>query len=74
MAWILRAIWAVAMAALAWLICLFVGGEIGTTSQPQMSFLGHFLETNAGLIAVIVFLLVFVSGAIGPLGRLTRPS
>ena len=67
MDWVLRFLWAVAMAALAWVICMFVGGEVATTSQPQLNFLGRFLVDNANLVAVIVFLIAFVGGAPGPL-------
>jgi len=59
----MRFVWAVACAALAWLICVFLGGFIATTNQPQLDFLGHFLITYAGLIAVVVGLFAFAGGA-----------
>jgi len=46
---------------------MFLGGEIATTTQPQLNFLGRFLVDNANLIAVVVLLFAFAGGAPGPL-------
>ena len=67
MDWILRLLWALGWAVLAWLICLFFGGLLATVGQPQMEFTGGFLRTMASIIAVVVFCFAFVGGAPGSL-------
>lgn len=67
MDFIFRVIWAGAVAAVAWLICVFLGGILALTHQPILAYIGNFIETWAILIAVIAFLFAFVGGAPGSL-------
>jgi hypothetical protein len=67
MDWIMRILWALGMAVLAWLICIFFGGFLATVDQPQMAYVGSFLNKMATIVAVVVFILAFVGGAPGSL-------
>lgn len=59
----MRLLYAIAVGVIAWLICVFFGGFLALTNQPMLAFLGHFLETYAVLIGVVVAVLAFVGGA-----------
>lgn len=63
MDFLMRIVYAIAVGVLAWLICVFLGGLVATTDQPQLGFLGHFLIQYASVIAVVVAILAFVGGA-----------
>lgn len=62
---ILRILWAVAVAIAVWLLCLLFGGLLQTGHQPQVDFVGSFLIANAALIALAALLFAFVGGAPG---------
>ena len=72
MDWIMRILWALGMAVLAWLICIFFGGFLATVAQPQMAYVGSFLDRMATIVAVVVFILAFVGGAPGSLVAVFR--
>lgn len=67
MSLIYRLLWALAIAVIAWLVCVFFGGFLATVNQPQMAYVGSFLEKFATVIAVVAFILAFVGGAPGSL-------
>lgn len=63
MALVERLLWALAVAVIAWLICIFFGGFLATVNQPQMAYVGQFLEKFATVVAVVAFIIAFVGGA-----------
>jgi fructose-specific phosphotransferase system IIC component len=67
MSLLMRLLYAIAVGVIAWLICVFFGGFLALTNQPMLAFLGHFLETYAVLIGIIVAVLAVVGGAPGSL-------
>ena len=72
MDWIMRILWALGMAVLAWLICIFFGGLLALTHAPLMAYVGAFIVTWAVLIAVLVFIWVFFAGSGWSLPTFTR--
>lgn len=58
-----RILFALAVALVVWLVCVFFGGLLALTHAPLMAYVGAFIETWAVLIAVIAFLFAFFSGS-----------
>jgi hypothetical protein len=50
---------ALAAAVVTWLVCIFFGGLLALTHAPLMAYVGHFIETWAILLAIVVFIWVF---------------
>ena len=63
MALILRILWALAVAVIVWLVCVFLGGFLALAGQPMVTYVGSFIERWATLIAIVAFILAFVGGA-----------
>lgn len=59
----MRILWALAVAVVVWLICVFLGGFLALTGQPMVDYVGAFIERWATLIAVVAFIFAFVGGA-----------
>lgn len=60
-----RIILAAIVGAVAFLICVFVGGLLATTGIPLLAFIGGFLVQWATVIAILVFVWYFFTGGNG---------
>lgn len=60
---VMRILWALAVAVVVWLICVFLGGFLALTGQPMVDYVGAFIERWATLIAIVAFIFAFVGGA-----------
>jgi len=65
MSLISRILWALAVAIVVWLVCVFFGGFLALTHQQMVTYVGKFIETWATLIAIIAFIFAFVGGTPG---------
>ena len=63
MSLVYRLLWALAVAVIVWLVCVFFGGFLALTAQPMVTYVGTFIEKWATLIAIVAFILAFVGGA-----------
>ncbi len=59
---IARIIYAVAIAVLVGIVCLFVGGLLAVMNVPPAEFVGRFLTQWAWVLGIVAGLLAFVSG------------
>ncbi len=54
---------AAVMGAVAFLVCVFIGGLLATTGIPILAFVGGFLKEWATVISILVFVwYVFTGG------------
>lgn len=63
MSLVYRLLWALAVAVVVWLVCVFFGGFLALTHQPMVTYVGKFIEQWATLIAIVAFIFAFVGGA-----------
>ena len=71
---IMRILWALAVAVIVWLICVFLGGFLALAGQPMVTYVGTFIERWVTLIAIVAFIFAFVGGAPASVtGLLRRP-
>lgn len=57
-----RVILAIVVGAIAWLLCMFIGGLLATLAIPPIVFVGHFLKDWGYVIGVLVGLWFFFAG------------
>jgi len=62
MSLVTRLLWALAVAVIVWLVCVFFGGFLALTGQPMVTYVGAFIEKWAMLIAIAAFIFAFAGG------------
>lgn len=58
-----RILMALVAGAVAYLVCIFLGGLLVLTGVPLVAFVGEFLKQWAVLISILVAIGYFVSGS-----------
>ena len=60
--------------AVAWLVCVFIGGLLAVTGVPILAYVGDFMKQYAIVISIIVFVwYLFAGGGIGFPGLTPKP-
>ena len=68
----MRILWALAVAVIVWLACVFLGGFLAMAGQPMVTYVGAFIERWAMLLAIVAFIIAFVGGAPAGVASLVR--
>lgn len=67
-----RLILAAIAGAVAWLVCVFVGGLLAMTGIPIAAYIGNFLVQWAVIVSILVAIWYFASGGGFTLPTITR--